>query len=92
PTTELVGIGVQLAADNDALVVSKVFPGSGALAAGMVNGDRIVALDGVLVTDLGMEDAIAHIRGVPGTTIVVTVKRGEQVTPLTVERKKITPQ
>ncbi|HEY4181644.1 MAG TPA: sigma-70 family RNA polymerase sigma factor [Kofleriaceae bacterium] len=92
PTTELVGIGVQLTADNDSLVATQVFPGSGALAAGMVVGDHIVALDGVLVTELGMEDSIAHIRGTPGTTIVVSVKRGEQVTPLTVERKKITPQ
>lgn len=89
PKVELVGIGVQLTADGDALRVNLVVPESGAAAAGIVAGDHIVAVDGVAVTTLGMDGAVARIRGVPHTTVAVSLKRGEQVVPLVVERKPL---
>ncbi|MDX2089966.1 MAG: sigma-70 family RNA polymerase sigma factor [Kofleriaceae bacterium] len=89
PQLELVGIGVKLAGDGDALRVDLVMPSSGAEAAGMVAGDRIVALDGVPITTLGFDGAIARIRGVEGTKIAVTVLRGGQPVQLVVERKKL---
>jgi C-terminal processing protease CtpA/Prc len=55
PSLELIGIGVQLAADGDALRVQRVIAGGGAAAAGIVVGDRLVAVDGVSVTPLGVE-------------------------------------
>lgn len=89
PKTELVGIGVVLAADGDALRVNQVVPESGAAAAGIVAGDHIVAVDGVPVTTLGLDGAIARIRGVPHTTVSVSLKRGEQLVPLVVERRPL---
>ena len=76
PTLELVGIGVKLAPDGDALRVDGVFPGSGAEAAGIVTGDRLVAVDGLPVTQLGLDGAVSKIRGAVGTTVSVTVQRG----------------
>jgi carboxyl-terminal processing protease len=89
PKLDLVGIGVQLASDGDALRVDMVVPESGAQAAGILVGDHIVAIDGVPVTTLGMDGAIGRIRGVAHTTLAVTIKRGEQTLPLVVERRPL---
>jgi len=89
PSLELVGIGIQFAADGDTLRVDRVIAGGGAAAAGIVAGDRIVAVDGLPASDLGVDGAVAEIRGVAGTTITVTLRRGEQLVPLVVERRKL---
>jgi len=89
PTLELVGIGVKLAAEGDALRVDLVVPESGAQAAGMVVGDMVVAVDGLPITKLGIQGAVAKIRGVAGTKVSVSVRRGDQIVPLVVERKKL---
>jgi RNA polymerase sigma factor (sigma-70 family) len=89
PKIELVGIGVKLSADGDALKVDFVVPESGAAAAGVTAGDHIVAIDGVPVTTLGMDGAVARIRGVARTTVAVSIKRGEQIVPLVVERRPL---
>jgi RNA polymerase sigma factor (sigma-70 family) len=89
PTLELVGIGVKLHADHDAAVVEFVMPESGAAGAGIVAGDRIVAVDGVDIATLGIDGAVARIRGVAGTKVAVTIRRGEETVQLVVERKKL---
>jgi RNA polymerase sigma factor (sigma-70 family) len=89
PKMELVGIGVKLAADGDALRVDLVVPESGASAAGIVVGDHVVAVDGVPVTTLGIDGAVGRIRGVANTKVAVTIKRGEQTMPLVVERRPV---
>lgn len=45
-----------------------------------------IAVDGVPVTTLGLDGAVARILGVAHTTLAVTLKRGEQAVPLVVER------
>ena len=89
PTLELVGIGVKLTADEEALRVDMVVPDSGAAAAGIIAGDRIIGVDGIPVTQLGLDGAIARIRGVVGTSVAVRVKRGDTEILLVVERKKL---
>ncbi len=89
PKVELVGIGVQLAADGDALRVDMVVPDSGAQAAGIVVGDHIVSVDGASVSDLGVNGAVAKIRGVEGTTVAIALRRTAGLVPLVVERRKI---
>ena len=89
PTLQLVGIGVSLAADGDALKVQMVVPGSGAQAAGIVVGDHIVSVDGALVTDTGLDGAVSRIRGEEGTTVVIGIKRGDTVAAIPVERRKL---
>jgi C-terminal processing protease CtpA/Prc len=88
PSLELVGIGAKLGATGDGLRVEAVYPGSGAAAAGIAAGDLITAIDGVPVTQLGLDGAVARIRGVVGTTVAVTLRRGEQAVVLVVERRK----
>jgi carboxyl-terminal processing protease len=89
PKVELVGIGTALTADGDSLRVNQVFPGSGAEAAGIVVGDHVIAVDGLPVGPLGIDGAIARIRGVVGTTVSITLRRGDQTLQLVVERRKL---
>lgn len=88
PSVELVGIGTALSADGDALHVDRVIAGSGAEAAGIVAGDLVTAIDGLPVAPLGIEGAIAKIRGVVGTTVAITLRRGDQTVQLVVQRRK----
>ncbi|NVB83443.1 MAG: sigma-70 family RNA polymerase sigma factor [Kofleriaceae bacterium] len=89
PKIELVGIGVKLAPDGEALRVTGVVPESGAAAAGIVADDMIVSIDGVPVTTLGMDGAVARIRGVAHTTLAVGLQRGGNLVTLVVERKPL---
>lgn len=89
PSTELVGIGIQFTGDGDALLVNGIIPGGGAEAAGIAVGDRVIAIDGMPVEPLGVQGAVAKIRGAVGTTITVTLRRGDKPVQLIVERRKI---
>jgi RNA polymerase sigma factor (sigma-70 family) len=89
PMTEMVGIGVQLSPDGDALRVDRVIPEGGAERAGIVAGDLVIAIDGAPVAPLGVQGAVAKIRGVAGTTVAVTLRRGDKPVQLVVERRKM---
>ncbi len=89
PKIDLVGIGVKLAADGETLKVEEVVPNGGAAEAGMLAGDRITSIDGIPLTELGMQTAIARIRGAAGTTIAVAFLRGETPMRVVVTRKPL---
>lgn len=75
PRMELVGIGVNVYPNDEALVIARVLDGGGAQTAGLARGDRILAVDGTPVTALGFRGALERIRGVEGTTVVLRVQR-----------------
>jgi hypothetical protein len=91
PSIELAGIGAVLSVDGDTMLVEGVMPDGGAAAAGLVAGDRIVSVDGALVTALGFDGAIQAIRGPVGTTVRLGVRKADSqgTSELTVERRKI---
>ena len=91
PHLEVVGIGVKLAGDGDALRVDAVIEGGGAAAAGLVVGDRIVAVDGAAVPAIGLDGAIARIRGTAGTRVRLRLVRVGAPAPvdLDVERRPL---
>lgn len=89
PALELVGIGIKLAGDGDTLRVDGVIAGGGAEAAGVVAGDRIIAVDGVAVTKLGVDGAVSAIRGAVGTKVGITLLRDGKPVQLVVERRKL---
>jgi RNA polymerase sigma factor (sigma-70 family) len=83
PGIEVVGIGVALAAERGGLRVARVIDNSGAQVAGIVVGDLVTAVDDMPVATLGMEGAVAKIRGLAGTTVAITLQR--QNGPVTIE-------
>ncbi len=89
PTLELVGIGIAMAADGDGLRVQRVIPNGGAQTAGVIVGDLITAVDGTAASELGVEGAVAHIRGDEGTTVSLSIRRGDQVVTIVCTRMKL---
>jgi carboxyl-terminal processing protease len=68
-----VGLGVELRADEGALLIVKVIPGSPAEKAGIVAGDRIVGVDGRTTENLSTDEAANLLQGPEGTTVAVLV-------------------
>jgi RNA polymerase sigma factor (sigma-70 family) len=89
PKLDLVGIGVQLKADGDALLVMQVMPGGGAAEVGIAQGEHIVAVEGAAVAEIGLDGAIERIRGQPDTTVAISLTRGDKVVTLAVPRRKL---
>ncbi len=73
------GIGVEVSIRDGWLTILAVFDGGPAAQAGLLPGDRFLAIEGEEARDLRLFDAVQRIRGEPGTTVDVTVRRaGEE--------------
>lgn len=84
---ELSGVGIQLSVDKETkeLVVVSPIEGSPASRAGVQPKDVIVSIDGKSTKGMSTADAVKLIRGKPGTTVTLVLRRkGQNVeTPLT---------
>lgn len=69
PSARTGGLGVQIAWDGGAIRVDRVFPGTPAALEGLEAGDRIVEVDGVPVTELGLEGFVQAMTGPEGTDV-----------------------
>ena len=58
------------------LTVVSPIDGSPALRAGIASGDQITAIDNVSVDGKTVDEAVVNIRGAKGSTVVITVVRG----------------
>jgi hypothetical protein len=74
-----------------AIVVSAVLPGMPAAEAGFQPGDRIVAIGETRAQTLTLNQAVALLRGEPGTTVNVTFSRGD-ADPIMSTLTRQTPQ
>lgn len=71
------GIGIYMLPKETELLITAVVPDSPGQQAGLRQGDRIVAVEQVSVAKLGINRAIAKIKGTPGTMVELGVLRGE---------------
>lgn len=85
----LTGIGVSIGIEDAALLVQSVVEDGPADRGGVYQGDRIVRIDGVSTVGMNHTDASARLRGAVGSTVVVTVQRGVQLTDLTLVRGQV---
>ncbi|MGQ0429657.1 MAG: S41 family peptidase [Gammaproteobacteria bacterium] len=76
------GIGVEVTAESGAIVVIAPIDGSPAAHAGIRPGDLILAVDGSAIEHARLADAIARIRGEPGTVVNLTIGRKDAPRPL----------
>jgi carboxyl-terminal processing protease len=70
---EYTGIGIELTTEKGLLKVISPIDGSPAAKAGIKAGDLIIKVNGKLVRDLSITEAIKRIKGKPGTTVALTV-------------------
>ncbi|MCC7369715.1 MAG: PDZ domain-containing protein [Chloroflexi bacterium] len=74
------GVGIQMTQD---LVITDVFEGSPAEAAGLMPGDQLVAVNGESIEGLTSADTSTRVRGENGTQVTLTVRRGSVAEPIT---------
>lgn len=84
------GIGAELGKRNDQLVVISTLDESPAKKIGMLANDVIIQVNGNDTTGWSVEKAVSKIRGEKGTTVKITVLRGEQIKEFSITREAIT--
>ncbi|MBR6457573.1 MAG: S41 family peptidase [Bacteroidales bacterium] len=85
------GIGIQFNVPNDTAVVIEVIPGGPSEKVGLLPGDRLLKVDSVEIAGCKypQDSMVRRMRGVAGTKVTVTVKRGGEVIPFEITRGKI---
>ncbi len=76
------GIGAYVDTEGDYLTIVSPIEGSPADAAGLLPGDRVIAIDGEDMTGVAPEEARLKVLGPEGTTVNLTVAREGQPEPL----------
>jgi carboxyl-terminal processing protease len=76
------GIGLEVTDHDGVLEVVSPIDGTPAAQAGIKPGDLVTALNGKSIEGLSLHDAVAAMRGLPDTTLRLTVKRPGQNQPL----------
>ena len=73
------GLGIEVGIEDGLIKVITPIDDTPAKKAGIKSGDLIVSLDGELVREMSLTNAIDTMRGEPGTDIELTIRRaGEQ--------------
>jgi len=80
---EFGGIGIQVTVDEDKrLTVLSPLVGTPAYEAGVLAGDKILAIDGKSTEGYGIEDAVKLLRGNPGKIVTLTVRHQGEESPV----------
>lgn len=81
------GVGIQFQLMSDTICVVEIVPGGPAERAGMMAGDRIVAVDGRPMTGkkITTDDVLSTLRGDKDTKVTLTVRRSGSHKPLKFE-------
>ncbi len=74
---EFSGIGIEISIKDSVLMVIAPLVGTPAEAAGIVAGDRILAIDGTSSEGLTLSEAGVRIRGETGTEVTLTVQHAD---------------
>jgi carboxyl-terminal processing protease len=83
------GIGIEVDNAADGIRIEHSIPGSPAELAGLRANDIIVAIDNVPVVISELDAAINSMRGAPGTTVALRVKRQGQPLEFSVVRSTV---
>ncbi len=88
---DLEGIGAELSVKNDHLVIVSPLKNSPAEAAGLKPGDIIYKIGEELTTNMSLSEAVGKIRGEKGSSVSLSILRGNQNEPLefTIKRQEI---
>jgi carboxyl-terminal processing protease len=70
---EFGGLGIKITVRDKMLTVVSPLEGSPAHQAGISPGDRIIKIDDKPTKDLKLDDAVELLRGIPGTTVELTI-------------------
>lgn len=85
------GIGIQFNVPNDTAVVLEVIPGGPSEKIGLQPGDRLLKVDDVNIAGVKypQDSMLRRMRGLAGTKVTVTVRRGSDIIPFEITRDRI---
>jgi len=81
---EFGGLGIEVTMEDGLVKVISPIEDTPAFKAGLKPGDLIFKLDDTLVKGMTLNDAVAHMRGKPGSKITLTVIRKSETKPLVI--------
>ena len=82
------GIGINTKRRNELVLITDVYDGFGADKAGIRIGDAIVKIGDKWIKDLSDDESAMLIKGQPGSTVTLTLKRGKTALEETIEVKR----
>ncbi|TAN32609.1 S41 family peptidase [bacterium] len=83
------GIGIYLSFTADHPLITGTVPGSPAAAAGLQKGDEIVKVGEKDTKGITADEAASLIQGPDGTTVTLTISRGDQAFSVSIKRAEI---
>ncbi len=83
------GIGAEVGARDNQLVIIAPLPGTPAERAGLQPGDVLLSIDNEDTSGMPIDVAISKIRGKSGTVVTLRVSRGDEVRTVPIERETI---
>jgi carboxyl-terminal processing protease len=83
------GLGLSIVVVNNDITVTNLFEGTPAYRAGIRRGDVIAVIKGQSAKGWTSEMAVKELRGAKGTSVEISIRRLDQLIPLTVERDEI---
>lgn len=83
------GIGAEIMAQNEQIMIVSPIKGSPAEKAGLLPNDVIVSADGQALQGMTAQEAVAVIRGEKGTEVVLEILRGTQTIKVPIVRDTI---
>ncbi|HKO29106.1 MAG TPA: S41 family peptidase [Solirubrobacteraceae bacterium] len=89
PETPRIGIGIDIKSEAKGLRITGVVEGSPAARAGLKRGDLIVKVGSTSLANRGDDYGLDLIRGPEGTTVTLTVMRGETERVVSVVRAPV---
>jgi carboxyl-terminal processing protease len=69
------GLGIVISIRDQQLTVINPMPGTPAFRAGVKKYDRITKIGGESTLNMGLNEAVQHLRGAPGTKVTVWLRR-----------------
>ncbi len=78
---EFGGLGITISVENDILTVISPIEDTPAWRAGIKAGDQIIKVDGEPTKDMTINEAVSKMRGVPGTSVTLSIMRKELKEP-----------
>lgn len=77
------GVGIEVDFRGEQITVIAPIEGTPAERAGILSGDKILAVDGQTPQALGLEKVVKKMRGAPGSHVKLTVRRDHVQEPIT---------
>jgi len=72
---EFGGLGIQIGIKDGMLTVIAPLEDTPAFRAGIKAGDKILKINGELTKDMSLHDAVSKMRGIPSTSVKITIVR-----------------